>query len=61
MTNSTVGLKTKITVGGQELQIMIQFRYVGAIISEEGSKPEVLARANQQWQNLSLCRFLILL
>ena len=47
MTNSTKPIQTKITVGGQQLEQVTQFKYLGAIISEGGSKTEVLARAAQ--------------
>ena len=40
-------VRTKITVNGQELETVKQFKYLGAIISQEGSKPEVLARTAQ--------------
>ena len=47
MTNSADAVKTKITVSRQELEIVTQFKYLGVIISEKGSKPEVLARSAQ--------------
>ena len=47
MTNSTQPIQRKITVSGQELETVTQFKYLGAIISQEGSKPEVLARSAQ--------------
>ena len=47
MTNSTDPIQTKITVGGQQLEQVTQFKYLGSIISEKGSKPEVLARTAQ--------------
>ena len=47
MTSSTKPSERKITVRGQELETVKQFKYLGAIISEEGSKTEVLARAAQ--------------
>ena len=47
MTNSTTPIERKITVSGQELQTVTQFKYLGAILSEEGSKTEVLARTAQ--------------
>ena len=37
----------KITVSRQELKTVNQFKYLGAILSEEGSKTEVLAREAQ--------------
>ena len=47
MTNSTKPMEKKITVSGQELETVTQFKYLGAIISEQGSKTEVMARAAQ--------------
>jgi hypothetical protein len=47
MTNNTEPIKAKITVNGQELATVKQFKYLGAIISEEGSKTEILSRAAQ--------------
>ena len=44
MTNREEPVRTKITVNGQELETVKQFKYLGAVISQEGSKPEVLAR-----------------
>ena len=44
MTNREEPVRTKITVNGQELETVKKFKYLGAIISQEGSKPEVLAR-----------------
>ena len=47
MTNSTKSIEKKITVSGHELETVNQFVYRGAILSEEGSKTKVLARAAQ--------------
>ena len=38
---------TKIKVRGQELETMGQFKYIGSIITEEGSIAEILSRAAQ--------------
>ena len=35
---------TQIPVSGQELKIVNQFKYLGAILSKEGSETEVLGR-----------------
>ena len=45
MTNSMKPIERKITVSGQELETVNQFKYLGTILSEEGSKTQVLARA----------------
>ena len=45
--NNPEPIKNNITVNGQPLERVEKFKYLGATISEEGSKPEVLARAAQ--------------
>ncbi|XP_051510309.1 zona pellucida sperm-binding protein 4-like [Myxocyprinus asiaticus] len=45
MTNSTQPITKNILVNGQKLEEVHQFKYLGAIISEEGSRPEILDRA----------------
>ena len=47
MTNSIKSIEKKITVSGQQLETANQFKYLEAILSEDGSKTEVLARAAQ--------------
>ena len=47
MTNNPQGIKTEIKVKGQKLETVNSFKYLGAIVSDEGSKPEVLARIAQ--------------
>ena len=44
MTNNTQNIRRQIAVSGQNLETVTQFKYPGAIISQEGSKPEVIAR-----------------
>ena len=46
MTNNKT-IDRDIDVQGQRLETATQFKYLGAIISDEGSKPEVLSRAAQ--------------
>ena len=47
MTNNTSGINTKIKVNGQKLETVTGFKYLGSVISNEGSKPEILSRIAQ--------------
>ena len=47
MTNNTNGISTDITIDNKKLETVHGFKYVGAIVSDEGSKPEVLSRIAQ--------------
>ena len=44
MTNNTQGISTEVKVNGQRLETVKSFRYLGSIITDEGSKLEILAR-----------------
>ena len=47
MTNSANGIQRKIKVKGQKLGTVTSFKYLGAVVSDDGSKPEVLSRIAQ--------------
>ena len=47
MTNNTQGIQTEIKVNGQKLESVNSFKYLGAIVTDEGSKPEILSRIAQ--------------
>ena len=47
MTNSANGIQTEIKVKGQKLGTVTSFNYLGAVVSDDGSKPEVLSRIEQ--------------
>ncbi|GFO21775.1 endonuclease-reverse transcriptase [Plakobranchus ocellatus] len=47
MTNSKESPKKEIKVNGQILESVTKFKYLGSIISDEGSKPEILSRIAQ--------------
>ena len=47
MTNNTSGVNTKIKVNGQKLETVTSFKYLGSVITDEGSKHEVLSRIAQ--------------
>uniref|UniRef100_A0A8C2JTE1 Reverse transcriptase domain-containing protein n=1 Tax=Cyprinus carpio TaxID=7962 RepID=A0A8C2JTE1_CYPCA len=44
MTNNIIGFTTDIRIGGEKLN---SFKYLGAIVTDEGSKPEILTRIAQ--------------
>ena len=47
MTNNTSGTNTEIKVNGQKLETVTSFKYQGSVITDEGSKPDVLSRIAQ--------------
>ena len=47
MTNSANGIQREIKVKGQKLGTVTSFNYLGAVVSDDGSKPEVLSRIVQ--------------
>ena len=44
MTTNTSGIKTEIKVNGQKLETVTSFKYLGSVITDEGSNPEILSR-----------------
>ena len=44
MTNNTSGIYKKIKVNGQKLETVTSFKYLGPIVSDEGSKLDILSR-----------------
>ena len=47
MTNNTSGINTEIKGNGQKLVTVTSFKYLGSVITDEGSKPEILSRIAQ--------------
>ena len=47
MTNNTSGINTEIKVNGQKLETVTSFKYLGSVIIDEGSNPEILSRIAQ--------------
>ena len=47
MTNNTSGINTEIKVNGQRFETVTSFKYLGSVITDEGSKPEILSRIAQ--------------
>ena len=44
MTNNTSGISTEIKINGQKLETVTSFKYLSSVITDEGSKPEILFR-----------------
>ena len=47
MTNNTSGINIEIKVNGQKLETVTSFKYLGSVIADESSKPEILSRIIQ--------------
>ena len=47
MRNHTSGISTEIKVNGQKLQTVTSFKYLGSVMTAEGSKHEILSRIGQ--------------
>ena len=47
MTNNTSGINTEIKVNGKKLETVTNFKCLGSVITDEGSKPEILSRIAQ--------------
>ena len=44
VTDNTSGINTEIKVNEQRLETVTSFKYLGSVITDEGSKPEILSR-----------------
>ena len=53
MTNNISGINTEIKVNGQKLETVTCFKYLGSVITDEGSKPEILSRIAQTTEALT--------
>ena len=47
MTNNTSGIQSEIKEKEQKLGTITSFKYLGAVVSDDGSKPEILSRTEQ--------------
>ena len=47
MINKTSGINTEIKINGQKLETVTSFKYLGSVITDEGSRPELLSRIAQ--------------
>ena len=53
MTNNTNGISSAIRIGGQNLETVQIFKYLGSDLTDEGSKQEILSRIAQTIDALS--------
>ena len=44
---NTSGINSEIKVNRQKLETVTSFKYLGSLITDEGSKPEILSRQQQ--------------
>ena len=58
MTNNPNGFQRVIKIKGQRLEEVENFKYLGAVISNEGSKPEILSRI--AWTTAAVSRLKII-
>ena len=63
MTNNTSGINTEVKINGQNLETVTSFKYLGSVITDKSSKPEILSRITQTtaltklkpaWNNMSI-------
>ena len=47
ITNNISGINTEIKVNRQKLETVTSFKYLGSVITNEGSKPEILFRIDK--------------
>ena len=47
MTNNTGGINTEIKINRQKRETVTNFKYLGSVITDGGSKPEILSRIAQ--------------
>ena len=47
MTNNTSGINRELKVNGQKLETVTSFKYLGSVVSDEGSEAEILSRIAQ--------------
>ena len=56
MTNNINGIQRQIDVNGHRLEMVTSFKYLGALVTDEGSKPEILSRIAQTTAALTRLR-----
>ena len=44
---NTSGINMEVKVNGQKLETVTNFKYLGSVMADEGTKPEILSRIAQ--------------
>ena len=47
MTNNTKGISLDVRIGGQKLETVQSFKYLGSVVTDDGSKQEIVSRIAQ--------------
>ena len=47
MTNNTKGISLDVRIGGQKLETVQSFKYLGSVVTDEGAKQEIMSRIAQ--------------
>ena len=59
MANNTNGICSNIRVNGEKLETVQNFKYLGAIVTDEGSMPEIRSRIAQTIAALTKVRIIL--
>ena len=53
LTNTINGINKKINVRGHRLETVSNFKYLGSVVTDEGSKPQIISRIAQKTATLT--------
>ena len=56
MTNNTSGIDTEIKVNRQKHETVTSFKYQGSVLTDEGSKPEIISKIAHTTAALTRCK-----
>ena len=56
MTNNTSGINKEIKASGQKLETVPSFKYLGSVVADEGSRPEILSKIAQTTAALTMLK-----
>ena len=48
MKTNTSGINTEIILNGQKLETVTSVKYLGSVLTDEGSKPEILSKKQRK-------------